>query len=284
MPTFRHDARAARPRAPHVAHRMKHLLLRGALPRDIPIRAEGAPANRARPRAGAGERGSGRRRCRRGDSPRTQRAAVPSDHQDARHSLRELPSGGVGHGPATGMSQVHGRARSGGQVGATLAAAPGDHGFPAATAHPHAKTVRLLALAVVGLKRPLHAWPPRIARAEVGAGASAHLFRTVVATGVSARKRTYQCTPVTRSRPINRGRGAARTRGVVERLLRCPQRARVPLPVQPVGPGGGATSPPWPRSSRPVAAGRASPHVWTVLWTMGLVELWGVDRGHSSGR
>lgn len=147
---------------------MKSSRLPAVLGRGIPSRAGEVRTTRAPLLAAGDERGFARRHSRRGDSPRRRRAAA-CRRQGVRHSLPELQNGGVGHGPTTGMSQVHGRARSGGQVGATLAAAPRNHGFSAALAHPHAEAVRLLALAVVGLKRPLHAWPPRIARAEVGA-------------------------------------------------------------------------------------------------------------------
>lgn len=92
---------------------------------------------------------------------------------------------------------------------------------------------------------------------------------------VCARKWTRQCTPdaCTRQCACRAGKGC---------LLACPQRASVPFPASPAGPGTGSTSPSWPRSGRP--SGSASPHMWKALWTTGSAKNRGVDRGYSSGR
>jgi hypothetical protein len=99
----------------------------------------------------------------RGSGSRCRRLAEGRPANRARRrSPRAHRIGGGGREPTPGTIDGHERARSGRQTAAALAAPPTDHGATRARAHPEAEAVLLLPLAVVRLKRPLHAWPPRM--------------------------------------------------------------------------------------------------------------------------
>src|SRR5680860_1341306 len=67
-----------------------------------------------------------------------------------------VPLAGVGPRRTPRRSHDRGSARSGRETGAAATSTRAEHGATPLGAHPHAKTVRLLALAVVGLERALH--------------------------------------------------------------------------------------------------------------------------------
>ena len=106
---------------------------------------------------------------------RLPRSARPRNRSEAdrradpglRSSSRGFRTAGDARVPACETNFAHGRARSGREVGAALAAPTRQHRPTAAGPHAETKAVLLLPLPVVGLVRPLHAWPPRVAPAAV---------------------------------------------------------------------------------------------------------------------
>src|SRR5262245_33811508 len=100
----------------------------------------------------------------------------------------------------------HGRARSGGKLGAALAAPATNHRATRSIAHPETKAVLLLALPVVRLVRPFHPWPPRTPGPRWGHGAGA---RHVVEL---ARKWTAESTGRFQNRAIGPRAVARRSR------------------------------------------------------------------------
>ena len=101
--------------------------------------------------------------------PRTPRAAVRSTSRERRFSLRDSRRDGASRAPVLERLLDHGRARSGGKVGAALAAPATDHRASRSIAHPETEAVLLLPLAVVRLVCPFHPWPPRTPGPRCGA-------------------------------------------------------------------------------------------------------------------
>lgn len=140
---------------------------RRAHARGIPNRVATGRGARARPRASGGGPDSARLRGRHCGQRRTRPAAVPRRDPRRRFSFRRNRRRCADRVPARETTNDHGRARSGGQVGTALGAtAPDDCPSPA-RAHPDPESVLLVPFPVVGLERPLHAWPPR-ARPSAG--------------------------------------------------------------------------------------------------------------------
>jgi hypothetical protein len=218
-------------------------------------------------------------------------------------SPRALRSDGGALGPTPEMLRGHERARSGGEVRAALGPPAANHRTAGPGPHPQPEAVLLLPLPVVRLKRPLHAWPPRTAfscaRTEVGARREP---RHTAPGRSGAQKQMGQCTPQdlaqqSEARVLTPSAGSA-----VGSLLACPQRANVPLPAFPVGPGCPVTSPfgrseparrvvqqnpGSPSTSREDSRPGFSTYVDSPVDSgddRSTMEHRGVDRGYSSGR
>ena len=140
-------------------------------------RRAGTRPARARRRASAAATAARRRRrrrlrahrvARRRGRPRTRPAAALARRRDVPQPERPAPRAGA---PRRAPRRSHGRgcARSGAEALAAALTPASEHRAAAAGAHPVAEAVLLLPLAVVGLERALHAWPPRVGAARASA-------------------------------------------------------------------------------------------------------------------
>lgn len=149
---------------------------RGAPARDSRAQAATRRDVRRQPLASGDAHDCGRPRDRGCDPRRTRPEGVPWPDPARLSSFRRNRKCCADRVPTRETTNDHGRARSGREVGATLGTpAPDDCSSPA-RAHPDPESVLLVPFPVVGLERPLHAWPPRArpnARPKWGPGAIA---------------------------------------------------------------------------------------------------------------
>ena len=163
-----------------------------------------APSGSRRRAGGVGECGSARRRFRYAARSRTRLAAdriVPRGNNSAREIPAESGEPMQGHERRVG----HGLSRSGGEPGPALQSSLLQQCPPRAGLHPMAKPVLLVAPAVVGLERALHAWPPRaqVRRADHGArrpGTAAQTAQCTAEAGVLSLQRAGDTVPTPRQR------------------------------------------------------------------------------------
>jgi hypothetical protein len=161
----------------------------------------------ASPRAAFGADGCASPRSRPTVPRHRRRGAVGRWRRSPRFSPRDLRPHACDRAPAPETMLDHGRARSGGKVGAALAAPASNHRATRSIAHPEPEAVLLLASPVVRLVRPFHPWPPRTPGPRWGHGAGA---RHVVEL---ARKWTAESTGRFQKRAIRGRNGSELTFG-----------------------------------------------------------------------
>jgi hypothetical protein len=142
--------------------------------------------------------------------PRTRRGAVRHRRRAPRFSPRDLRPHACDRAPAPETMLDHGRARSGGKVGAALAAPASNDRATRSIAHPEPEAVLLLAFPVVRLVRPFHPWPPRTPGPRWGRGAGRAACRGARAQVDS---RVYGQIPKTGNRGRERTHARIRTLG-----------------------------------------------------------------------